>query len=58
MDKSEAHTVQTPKTDEDMSKRINALLEVIEYDKANRAPSGVVRDTTQVRFDESYENVC
>lgn len=47
-DASSANLLATPKTEDDMKQKIEAALELVEYRKTEKPPSGVVLDQTKV----------
>ena len=49
-DASNANMMTKPKTDSDVQQKMDACLELIEYLKENKPPSGIVLDPTHVRF--------
>ena len=49
-DASQANVIAIPRSEEEVKLKIDACLELINYFKSEKSPSGVLLDTTKVRL--------
>ncbi|XP_053382522.1 uncharacterized protein LOC128549572 isoform X2 [Mercenaria mercenaria] len=54
-DASNANRIAQPKSDSDIQDKVNACLEIIDYVKSEKPPSGVALDTTKISISSEKE---